>query len=358
MNSDDDEGGDNSKETSYELGDVIAQLQKDLLKNKKAFTAFEYNKRRAVYEYFIRLYDSHEKLKASKIAVGIVYINSGPYKSKRICFLVDNEDVTLKCKQLIRKESGLNDISSFQIKQYVDSAILPEHTGEIRKSISLRTAKRWLNVLGCQFNKYQKGPKIELIPPVLQVNERELILITHDECIFYSNDGKRGIWMYNGEKEEKTQPNVSAEARCYLIPAVFTFDNSMNHIAFADDAFIKVQKMVFEKDYLDLNIRGKPKGIKRMLEERGLLKKGLNLDCPKCKKKENSGQIDCCLKKIMASQPDFVIQKSTIVGLIKGVAKKYARDYCNYTWTSLQETVLRALDSVDVITIRKFAQKS
>ena len=118
-----------------------------------------------------------------------------------------------------------------------------------------------------------------------------------------------------------------------------------------------------------------------MLEERGLFKEGLNLDCLMCKKKNDSGRTDCCLRKIMASQPDFVAQKSAVVELIEGAghicifypkfhcelnfiemywgaAKRYARNYCDYTWTGLQETVPQALDLVDVVTIRKFAQKS
>ena len=37
------------------------------------------------------------------------------------------------------------------------------------------------------------------IPPILEPNEKEIILITHDECIFYSNDGKRGVWAKSGE---------------------------------------------------------------------------------------------------------------------------------------------------------------
>ena len=39
-----------------------------------------------------------------------------------------------------------------------------------------------------------------------------------------------------------------------------------------------------------------------------------------------------------------------------GAAKRYARNNCNYTWSRLQETV-HALDSVDLKTIRRFAQK-
>jgi len=40
--------------------------------------------------------------------------------------------------------------------------------------------------------KYE-DKSMERIPPILGPNEKEIILIMHDECIFYSNDGKWGI---------------------------------------------------------------------------------------------------------------------------------------------------------------------
>ena len=200
--------------------------------------------------------------------------------------------------------------------------------------ISLRTAERWLNILGCQFKEYRKGlyfdgheredvvayqntfleimknlerrmaryegEEMKAILPALGVGERELILVTHDECVFYSNDGKRGIWVPddkmplrkkgNGrsimvsefiseacgrlrlsEEETTLHPNVPVEARCYLMPgrnqegywtvehlleqiehkvipifeakfpnatAVFAFDNSTNHAAYGKDALV------------------------------------------------------------------------------------------------------------------------
>ena len=142
--------------------------------------------------------------------------------------------------------------------------------------------------------------------------------------------------------------------------------------------------MVFVEDYPDLTMRGKPKGIRKILEERGFWKRELNLDCQACKNKkltEESSRPNCCARRIIASQPDFIAQKSAIVELIEsaghtcvfypkfhcelnfiemywGAAKRYTRNYCDYTWTGLQETVPRALDLVDIITIRRFARKS
>ena len=37
------------------------------------------------------------------------------------------------------------------------------------------------------------------IPPVLGSDDKEIILVTHDECIFYSNDRKWGVWVKSRE---------------------------------------------------------------------------------------------------------------------------------------------------------------
>src|SRR6185436_4965106 len=41
--------------------------------------------------------------------------------------------------------------------------------------------------------KYE-GENMERIPLIFEPNEKEIVLVTHDESVFYSNDGKRGIW--------------------------------------------------------------------------------------------------------------------------------------------------------------------
>lgn len=41
--------------------------------------------------------------------------------------------------------------------------------------------------------KYE-GDNMERIPLILEPNEKEIVLVTHDESVFYSNDGKRGVW--------------------------------------------------------------------------------------------------------------------------------------------------------------------
>lgn len=141
-------------------------------------------------------------------------------------------------------------------------------------------------------SKYE-GEFMDRVHLNLPNGEKERVLVVHDECIFYSNDGKRGLWTKNGEMslqkkgnrrsiivskflteidgclrlkqaDVENHPYVPEEAWCYLklginqegywtaehlleqieykaIPifeslypncvAVFAFDNSSNHAA-------------------------------------------------------------------------------------------------------------------------------
>jgi transposase len=139
----------------------------------------------------------------------------------------------------------------------------------------------------------------------------------------------------------------------------------------------QIQTMNFPDDYSNPLLRGKPKGMKQILYERNLLTPNLKGFC----QNKNSEENNCCMQHIIAKQLDFIAQKCLIQETIEakghkiifypkfhcelnyiemywGAAKRYARNNCDYTWKGLQQIVLVALDSVPLLQIRAFAQKS
>jgi hypothetical protein len=307
--------------------------------------------------------------------------------------------------------------------------------------------------------KYE-GENMERIPPTLGSGDKEIVLVTHDECVFYSNDGKREVWAKSGElplrkkgngrsimvseflseecgrlklNAQQLQENlpIPKEARSYLQPgkdregfwtsehlieqvktkaipifealfpnciALFAFDNSSNHAAFKSDALVasrmnlkpgrkqpKMRNTVFSPNNQHqsmVNENGEPKGMKQVLIERGLWKDGLNADCQLCKDKiDDENRVDCCARRIISLQPDFLNQRSALEEVILeaghkcifypkfhcelnyierywGAAKRHTRENCDYSWSGLQRIVPAALESVNIVTIRKFARKA
>ena len=67
-------------------------------------------------------------------------------------------------------------------------------------------------------------------------------------------------------------------------------------------------------DHPTLNA-GKPKGIKQVLLEQGLWRQGLNLEC-KYPKQCSVDSIDCCARRLLSQQPDFLEQKSSVQEVI------------------------------------------
>ena len=124
-----------------------------------------------------------------------------------------------------------------------------------------------------------------------------------------------------------------------------------------------------------LNEDGEPKGLRRVLRERGLEYKK-NLFC----KDSGSDRSDCCLRHIMAAQPDFKEQKTILAEFLAttkhicdflpkfhcelapiecfwGWAKRYCRANCEYSFAGLMKTVPIALDAVPLPTIRRYFRK-
>ncbi len=183
--------------------------------------------------------------------------------------------------------------------------------------------------------------------------------------------------------------------------ALFMFDNSSNHNAYANDALV-VSRMNLKDGgkqsllhngkmpdgsphimtFIDADGITKPKGIRRILEERGLWVQGLAKQCDPCKSHVvDLTNLPCCASRILGRQPDFATQKNYLHEIIEaaghmcisypkfhcelnfiesfwGNAKWYSRLHCDYSFKSIKEVVPHALESVTLTRIRRFARRS
>lgn len=226
--------------------------------------------------------------------------------------------------------------------------------------------------------------------------------------------GKDDDGWWNAEKmvkqvKEKAIPIF--EKRFPGKVALFAFDNSSGHAAFSPNALVasrmnmkpggkqprmrqtvfngQVQSMVFtSNDAPSPNLVGEPKGMRQVLEERGLWRDGLLKQCGKRKGEKGKDELDlcvngkdCCARRILENQPDFANEKSLLQTTIEelghecifypkfhcefnfieffwAAVKRYTREQCNYSFAGLESTVSNALRSVSLTTIRRFAQRS
>ncbi|CAG8641719.1 2580_t:CDS:2 [Cetraspora pellucida] len=308
------------------------------------------------------------KMKASEEAACIICISSKLYTAQRTRFLAEfylyhgsfltsQHGKHQKCKQLIDNE---------------DVAL------QYAQKICLQTAERRLGILGCKCKKYKKVMYFD-------GHEREDVVVYRRIFLDRMRTLERRMAIYEGEgmcdqlklssEEIRIHPEIPREAHCYIMPgknqenygtidclldqiqnkvipifeakfpnatAIFAFDNSTNHLAYAKDALIALrinlgpsrnqlvmrlttyndangnqqfQSMTFEEDYKDPVMQRKPKRIKLILQKRRLWREELHLEYKICKNKE------------------------------------LLNDH-------LRKTVPQVLNSVDLVTIRRFARKS
>ena len=152
---------------------------------------------------------------------------------------MSDEDFAQDCKAWLRQQKP-ETRSPSNLKAYIEETLFPELIGHIKKdTISEKTCRRYMHLWGYKYNERRKdiyfdghersdvvayrkewlkrmfvykknmkdfdGDMLDVIlEPQLQPGEKEFIQVTHDECHFYANDGRRRIWVQ--EKENTLRP--------------------------------------------------------------------------------------------------------------------------------------------------------
>lgn len=145
---------------------------------------------------------------------------------------------------------------------------------------------------------------------------------------------------------------------------------------FVRDGQKVVQPMNFPKDHAEFP--DQQKGMKQVLLERGLWVDKLRMKCRQ--EKCTVGSVNCCATRLLELQPDFKEQCSLVQEVIEeaghlciflpkfhcelnfieyfwGAVKRYLQENCDYTFSTLQQNLPMALESVSVETIRKWEHR-
>ncbi|CAG8579209.1 10036_t:CDS:2, partial [Scutellospora calospora] len=167
---------------------------------------------------------------------------------------------------------------------------------------------------------------------------------------------------------------------------VFVFDNATSHKAFAEDALVaskmnlgpggtvpKMRDTMWNGDRQSMIIEEDHFGYGEMEWHSSVFH---------AKKKEvDPNVIDCCARRLMSNQPDFLEQHGRIqqeieshghkvlfyskfhlkfnyIEMYWGMAKRYTRSHCEYSLSKTRETIYEAFDSISIEQIRAFARLS
>ena len=190
-----------------------------------------------------------------------------------------------------------------------------------------------------------------------------------------------GYW--NSERFLKQTERAIAIAKVKFPPSthdcVWLFDQSSGHCAFKEDS-LNAKRMNVNPGGAQPRMRdtfwngrpkkmvlrdGRPKGMKLVLQERGINTKGMKA---------------ADMRAALESHEDFKYEKTALENLLRekgqrllfipkfrcelnpiervwGEAKRYTRAHCDYTFAGLERTIVPALESVRLDTIRKYFRK-
>ena len=165
--------------------------------------------------------------------------NQGKFVKKKL--LIHDEDVQRLLREFIRTEKDVS-LTNRKLAHWVNQYLHAKLGLDFPLTISDRTAQRWLNILGLRFGKFMKGLYNDgherddimryrigflermssyekrmityigdfmetSISPEVADNEKTLILVTHDESCFGSNDGRRFCWIDENNRQIRPKGN-------------------------------------------------------------------------------------------------------------------------------------------------------
>ncbi|RIA80370.1 hypothetical protein C1645_838829 [Glomus cerebriforme] len=273
---------------------------------------------------------------------------------QKIKLFIDNKNVIEKKLEFIHKNE--EKIIPKLYRSFINDTLFLQM--EITALISEKTVRVWITFL-------KKIEEFEQLIPIFEGNDMEQKNpIPLDESSFHKKGQEKSIMIIHSNSI-----------------TIFAFDYSTNHRAMADNALCAqhmnlnpggeqpvmkdivfetrniAQSMVFSSDHP--KYPNKSKGIKQVLIERGLWHNGLHLDCQLYFLAQKS-ELETVIEKAghrCIFYPKFHCELN-FIEMYWGAAKRYMCEYCDYTWNGLQKTVPEALNSISLIKIRWFAQKS
>jgi len=148
--------------------------------------------------------------------------------------LLASEEFVNQCQKWLRQQKPEFRLSK-ELKNYIEETVFPKMTGYIKKdTISEETCRKYMHIWGYKYDEKRKDvfydgherPDVvqyrkewlkrmfnykqlmkdyngemldEIIEPQLQPDEKEHVIITHDESHFYANEGQKKLWIQDGE---------------------------------------------------------------------------------------------------------------------------------------------------------------
>lgn len=93
----------------------------------------------------------------------------------------------------------------------------------------------------------------------------------------------------------------------------------------------KPQPLYFSKRHPDRSLRGHFKGMQKILKERKMWRDGLKAECTGFKCAGGTAASNCCARRILFNEPDFVGQKSSLEELFESrghICDFYPKFHC------------------------------